>query len=58
VYGEEGLKAGPPPSTEGGAGFAGGFAINFPGGATFTFISSGGRKYEHCFKLTTFEICY
>jgi hypothetical protein len=54
VYGEEGLKAGPPPSTEGGAGFA----INFPGGATFTFISSGGRKYEHCFKLTTFEICY
>ncbi|RIA88723.1 hypothetical protein C1645_713123 [Glomus cerebriforme] len=54
MYGEEGLKAGPPPPTEEGAGFAGGFpggfgnfssgafpGGTFPGGTTFTFSSSG-----------------
>jgi DnaJ family protein B protein 4 len=47
TYGEEGLKAGPPPS-EGGANFAGEFPGgfgNFPSGTTFTF-SSSGRKYK------------
>ncbi|KAI8977136.1 hypothetical protein BDF20DRAFT_821080 [Mycotypha africana] len=39
-YGEEGLKAGPPPS--GGDGGAGGFAGDFPsGGGTFRFSTSG-----------------
>jgi len=48
MYGEEGLKAGPPPAEgEGGgfAGFPGGFG-NFPGGTTFTFSSSGGRGFN------------
>lgn len=47
-YGEEGLKAGPPPSSGGAGGFpggAGGFpggAGGFPGGFTFTTSSGGG----------------
>ena len=52
VYGEEGLKAGAPPSDEGSSfsGFpAGGFGGfpggGFPGGGTFTFTTSGGRKH-------------
>ena len=48
MYGEEGLKAGPPPSEGGGGGeftgFPGGFG-NFPGGTSFTFSTSDGRKY-------------
>ncbi|GBB88044.1 hypothetical protein RclHR1_14590006 [Rhizophagus clarus] len=49
IYGEEGLKAGPPPS-DAGASFPGGFPggagfANFPGGTTFTF-SSGARGFN------------
>jgi DnaJ homolog subfamily B member 4 len=46
IYGEEGLKSGPPPPDGGSSGFSGfpgGFG-NFPGGS-FTFSTSGGRKY-------------
>ena len=39
LYGEEGLKGGPPPSSSEG-GFSGGFPGGFPGGGrTFTFTT-------------------